>query len=83
MLASSWRGYDDVVIHGQTGERFKAGNPESLAAALRRLLNDEGARAAFGVAGRQRVSELFRWDKVAARVQGVYDGALAPGGKPR
>jgi D-inositol-3-phosphate glycosyltransferase len=83
VLASSWRGYDDVVIHGQTGERFQAGNPESLAAVLRRLLNDEGARAAFGVAGRQRVSELFRWDKVAARVQGVYDGALSPGGKPR
>ena len=83
VVASSWRGYDDVVIHGKTGERFKAGNPEDLAAVLRRLLVDDEARAAFGVAGRQHVSDLFRWDKVAARVQGVYDATLFPGGKPR
>jgi D-inositol-3-phosphate glycosyltransferase len=80
VLASSWRGYDDVVVHGETGERFAAGNPKDLAAALRRLLADETARATYGSAGRQRVSNLFRWEKVAARVQGVYSAALAPGG---
>jgi len=81
VLASSWQGYDDVVIRGETGERFRAGNPGDLAAVLRRVLGDESLRAAYGAAGRQRVSDLFRWEKVAARVQGVYDAVLSPSGK--
>jgi D-inositol-3-phosphate glycosyltransferase len=76
VLASSWRGYDDVVIHGETGERFTAGDPRALSASLRRLLADDGGRAAYASRGRKRVDDLFRWDRVAARVQGVYDRVL-------
>jgi D-inositol-3-phosphate glycosyltransferase len=81
VLASSWRGYDDVVIHGETGERFGAGDPRALAASLRRLLADDGGRAAYAAQGRARVDDLFRWDRVAARVQGVYDRVLGGAGQ--
>ena len=77
VLASSWRGYDDVVVQGETGERFAGGDPHALAAALRALLADDAARARLASGGRRRVESLFRWDTVAARVQAVYDGALA------
>ena len=80
VLASSWRGYDDVVIQGETGERFAAGDPRALAASVRRLLADDGARAAYAAAGRKRVGELFHWERVAARVQGVYDRVLGGAG---
>jgi len=80
VLASSWRGYDDVVIHGETGERFAAGDPRALAASLRRLLADDGWRAACAAKGRKRVDDLFRWERVAARVQGVYDRVLGGAG---
>jgi len=76
VLASTWRGYDDVVVQGATGERFAAGDPESLAAALRRLLAEPETRRVYGAAGRRRVDDLFRWPRVAARVQGVYDRVL-------
>jgi glycosyltransferase involved in cell wall biosynthesis len=76
VLASSWRGYDDVVVAGETGERFPAGDPRALAQSLRRLLEDERGRARLAAAGRKRVESLFRWEVVAARVQAVYDGAL-------
>ncbi len=73
VVASTWRGYDDVVVHGKTGERFPAGDPRSLAATLRRLLGDDAERARLGAGGRRHVQTLFRWEAVAARVQAVYD----------
>jgi glycosyltransferase involved in cell wall biosynthesis len=81
VLASSWRGYDDVVIRGETGERFAAGDPGALATSVRRLLGDDSARADYATAGRRRVNELFRWERVAARVQGVYDRVLGGAGR--
>ncbi len=78
VLASSWRGYDDVVVQGETGERFPAGDPRALAAALRRLLTDDAARARLGAGGRRHVQALFRWETVATRVQAVYDRARLP-----
>jgi glycosyltransferase involved in cell wall biosynthesis len=76
VLASTWRGYDDVVVQGATGERFAAGDPASLAAALRRLLAEPATRNVYGAAGRRRVDDLFRWPRVAERVQGVYERVL-------
>ena len=78
VLASSWRGYDDVVIQGETGERFAAGDVPALAGALRRLLTADDVRAAHAAAGRRRVDDLFGWARVAERVQGVYDRILGP-----
>ena len=75
VLASSWQGYDDVVLQGVTGERFAAGDAAALAAALRRLLCDETLRASLGAAGRGRVLSLFTWRQVAQRVQAVYEAA--------
>lgn len=77
VLASSWQGYDDVVIQDVTGERFAAGDAGALAAALRRLLSDETLRASLGAAGRERVRSLFTWRQVAQRVQAVYEMARA------
>jgi glycosyltransferase involved in cell wall biosynthesis len=76
VVASSWRGYDDVVIDGKTGERFDAGRPASLAGTLRRILADDTARRSYGIAGRQHVETLFRWDRVAERVQRAYERVL-------
>lgn len=78
VLASTWPGYDDVVIDGVTAERFTAADPEALAAALRRLLADPAqARARYGAAGRRHVLERFTWPQVERRVQAVYDEVLA------
>jgi glycosyltransferase involved in cell wall biosynthesis len=83
VLASSWRGFDDVVIAGKAGERFSAGNPRELADAMRRLLKDDERRAGYAAAGRRRVLDLFRWEIVAACVQAVYDRTLGRNGRAR
>jgi len=76
VLASSWRGYDDVVVQGESGARFAAGDPRALAESLRSLLAEDHTRARLAAGGRRRVEALFRWETVAARVQAVYDGVL-------
>jgi glycosyltransferase involved in cell wall biosynthesis len=42
------------------------GDADSLAAALRRTLDDAGLRARLGEAARRRVMERFTWDRTAA-----------------
>jgi D-inositol-3-phosphate glycosyltransferase len=77
VLASSWRGYDDVVVPGVTGDRFTAADPEALASALRGLLAAPDRRERYGAEGRKRVVELFAWPKIADRVFAVYDQVFA------
>lgn len=82
VLASTWPGYDDVVIEGVTGGRFAAADPEALAAGLDRLLSaPEQTRRRWGAAGRRHVLERFTWPQVALRVQAVYEAVLARGGE--
>jgi glycosyltransferase involved in cell wall biosynthesis len=83
VLASSWVGYDDVVIAGATGERFAAADPESLAGALRGMLADPVRRARYAAEGRRRVVELFAWSKIADRVEAVYERVRERPGTPR
>jgi len=46
--------------------------PDALAAAIRRLLGDSGARAAMGKRGRALVQSRFTWDRVAAEMEQHY-----------
>jgi D-inositol-3-phosphate glycosyltransferase len=77
VLASSWVGFDDVVVDGLTGARFASGEPAALAAALRSLLADPDLLARYGQAGRRHVLERFTWAKVEARVEASYERVLA------
>lgn len=57
------------------------GDPEALAAAIGRLLDDTELAARLGAAGRARVVERFTWRAVAQQTVTWYRGALpsAPG----
>jgi glycosyltransferase involved in cell wall biosynthesis len=53
------------------------GDPEAIAAAVARLMDDPELAAAVGAAGRARVVELFTWRAVAARTADWYRATLA------
>lgn len=72
VIASSWRGYDDVVQAGSTGERFIAQDPADLARIISQVCHDSAYREQLASAGRQRVQQLFPWSSVAERVEVVY-----------
>jgi glycosyltransferase involved in cell wall biosynthesis len=65
-------GMPEVIEEGKTGLFCHAGDPDSLAAAILKLLEDDRLRTSMGTAGRERVLKLFSWDRVSERVWNVY-----------
>ena len=62
---------------GVTALHVPPGDPEALAAAVGRLLDDPGLAARLGAAGRQRVVEHFTWRAVAEQTVAWYRRVLA------
>ena len=62
---------------GDTVFRCTAGDADSLAATLRRALDDPEARARIGAAGRQRVIERWTWRRCAEQTVEQYREVLA------
>jgi alpha-maltose-1-phosphate synthase len=77
VVASAVGGILEVVDDGRTGLLVPPGDPDELAAALRRVLDDRQLAVRFGAAGRRRVEERFSWASVAERTARVYADAIA------
>ena len=76
VVASDIAGYRQVVTHGRDGVLVPHGRPLELAEALRALWLDPGRRQEMGIAARRRADD-FAWPRVAERVAGVYEQAIA------
>lgn len=75
IVASNIEGFASVITHGVEGLLTIPRDPEAIAAALLRLLGDEGLRARMGRAGRSR-AEQYSWERVAQRVLSYYERLL-------
>ncbi|QGF24590.1 glycosyltransferase [Raineyella fluvialis] len=75
-------GLQDSVVDGVTGIHVPPRDPEALAAALRRLLEDPATCRELGAAGRARVEAGYSWDHVAALTEAAYLDALAQSSVP-
>ena len=64
---------------GVTALHVPPGDPEALAAAVGRLLDDRDLADRLGAAGRARVVELFTWRAVAEQTVRWYRAVLAEG----
>ncbi|GIV84019.1 MAG: hypothetical protein KatS3mg052_1026 [Candidatus Roseilinea sp.] len=69
--ATSW-----INQHGATGLVIPPRDPEAIVQAVN-TLRDAALRRAMGEAARQRVRAEFTLERMAARIQAVYDEALA------
>ena len=65
-----------VQVTPETGFKIAAGTPEQavrdMAAAMRRLAQDEGLRRRMGEAGRRRVCEAFSWERKGEVLSAYY-----------
>ena len=61
---------------GDAGLLVAPGDPEALAAALGRVLDDAGLRTRLGAAGRARVLERFTWGRCAEETVAHYRWAI-------
>ncbi len=55
-----------------SGLLVEPGQPSQIAGAIRRLVVSEQLRKSMGEQARQRASELFSWDRIAAETVAVY-----------
>ncbi|MEJ2267192.1 MAG: glycosyltransferase [Anaerolineales bacterium] len=65
-----------IVQDGMTGLVVPPREPNALAGAMRRLLEDPDLRARMGAAGQARVMAEFTVEKMAERVETVYQQAF-------
>jgi glycogen synthase len=77
VVASAVGGILEVVEDGTTGVLVPPANPEALAVALNRVLENPALGRSMGRAGRRRVEEQFSWASVAERTEQVYADAIA------
>jgi phosphatidylinositol alpha-mannosyltransferase len=76
LVASDIPGYREVVRDGVDGVLVPPGDPEALASAVARVLDDQGLRAGFAAAGRERAAR-YDWDVVVGEVMAAYREALS------
>ena len=82
VVASRVGGLPELVVEGETGLLVEPGDPEELAAALARLLDDPALRERLGSAGRARVETHFALDAFLAAHLELYRRQLAQRGLP-
>jgi rhamnosyl/mannosyltransferase len=61
-----------VSVHQQTGLTVPPADPQALAAAINRLLDDPNLRQKFGQAGARRAREEFGLDSMLERTLQLY-----------
>ena len=76
MVAARVGALPDAVVHGETGLLVDA-EPDTVAAAIERLLANPGERRAMGETGRSRAVDLFAPERHAAVMEALYLEALA------
>ena len=74
-------GAPDAVLDGETGYVVDGRSAAAVAGRLIELLGDAALRARLGARGRAWVAERWRWDTIAARLDGLLHPAAA--GEPR
>jgi phosphatidylinositol alpha-mannosyltransferase len=71
IVASDIHGYKGVVRRGREALLVPPRESKPLAAAIGRLLREDGLRAEMSAAGRERAQE-FSWERVTAKVDNYY-----------
>ncbi|MEU8170120.1 glycosyltransferase [Micromonospora sp. NPDC049004] len=70
-------GIRDTVVDGTTGDLVPARDPNALAAAIQRLLDDRIRRFRYATAARERVRSRYSWAVTAERLAEVYGEVVA------
>ena len=76
VVATPVGGTPELVTDGETGLLVPPRDPEALAAALRRVLDDPDLARRLGTAARARVAERFTAAEQARRTLAIYDDVV-------
>ncbi len=76
IVATDVGGNSEVVEDGMTGIVVPAREPETLATAILKLINDPGLKQRMGEAGRKRFEQQFTLDSMVTAYQDLYIACL-------
>lgn len=76
VVATNVHGIPDVVMDGQTGLLVPPKDPEAMAAALGKLVEDVDMRHTLGEAGREFVASQYDWQQNTAQMDTIYENVL-------
>ena len=62
----------EIVENEKSGVQVAPRDPDALAIALGRILRDSGYASSLGMAGRERIEEVFSADRMVENTLGVY-----------
>lgn len=79
VVASDLSGIPELVQDGVSGLLVQPGDPEAIAVALKRLIDDRGLGRELGERGREKVEREFRLDGTVADLLGQIESHAAPG----
>lgn len=77
VVAARVGGLPEVVIEESTGLLFPAGDASALSEAVMTLFEQPDLRITMGRAGRERARDVFALEKTIARLEDIYQRALA------
>lgn len=77
VVATAVGGTPEVVVDGVTGLLVPPRDPDALAQAITRLLNDPDLRHAMGQAGRERVEKHFSVEQMVRQTEALYEELLS------
>jgi glycosyltransferase involved in cell wall biosynthesis len=80
VVATNVGGTPEVVVDGETGFLVPPRDPEALANAIQRLIDDPELRKKFGQAGRERVERHFTIQETVRKTEELYLRLLAEKG---
>lgn len=78
LLVSDLPGLNEAVEPGVTGYRLPVGDPQALAQAMQRLLDEPGLRDRLGAAARQRIVAGYSRQMQVQRLAGITRCVVAP-----
>ncbi len=76
VVATAVGGTPEVIIDGENGLLMSPRNPNALAEAISRLINDPELRYNLGQMGRRRVEQCFTLETMVLKTEELYEGLL-------
>jgi len=81
-IASNVNAVPEVVADGETGLLCRVDDVDAFASALTKLMGDTEWRRRMGEAARARAERLWRWSRIAERIEREVYEPIARGATP-
>jgi glycosyltransferase involved in cell wall biosynthesis len=76
VVATDVSGFKEVMEDGTTGIIVPAKDPQAMAHAILRLIEDRQLRDLMGASGQERVTELYNWDNNVQNMIDLYNDLI-------